>query len=97
MAEPAIDVIEYIAYRHLFHCFGREKAANNMILLYTLLARTFALGVGFLLSLFLPGIFVGRGIEKLINIEYYRYGPSAQSEHIDGRNTYGESYYIRNI
>ena len=97
MAEPAIDVIEYIAYRHLFHCFGREKAANNMILLYTLLARTFALGVGFLLSLFLPGIFVGRGIEKLINIEYYRYGPSAPSVHIDGRNTYGESYYIRNI
>ena len=59
--------------------------------------RTFALGVGFLLSLFLPGIFVGRGIEKLINIEYYRYGPSAPSVHIDGRNTYGESYYIRNI
>ena len=97
MAEPAIDVIEYIAYRHLFHCFGREKAANNMVLLYTLLARTFALGVGFLLSLFLPSIFVGRGIENFINIEYYRHGPSAQSEHIDGRNTNCESYYIRNI
>ena len=57
VAEPAIVIIEYVAYRNLFHRFGGEKVAGKTILLYTLLANAISFGAGFLLNLFIPNIF----------------------------------------